>query len=200
MLSLTSRSLPLYAERSDAELLAALRADDKGAYAEIFRPYSARLFELAYGKLRSRETAEELVQELFESLWRRRADRTAQQLAPYLFSALKYRILNHIRASKVREGYAAYCRLGQTEAVATTEEAVAFEDLKAALLHGMQKLPAKSREIFRLSRLEQFTVPEIAAQVNLSAKAVEFHLTRSLKLLRVHLKEFLVVAALLFLR
>lgn len=197
---MTSRLLRLPAARTDEELLAALRADDCDAFAEIFRRYSARLFELAYGKFRCRETAEELVQGLFEALWHRRAERQAQQLESYLFSALKYRILNHIRDRKVRESYAAYCRLGQTEAVATTEEAIAVEDLQTALLRGMQQLPEKSREIFRLSRLEQFTVPEIALQVNLSAKAVEFHLTRSLKLLRVHLKDFLVVAALLFLR
>lgn len=197
---MTSRSFRLSAASTDKELLAALRADDTEAYAELFRRYSARLFEQAYGKLRCRETAEELVQELFETLWLRRADCQAQQLGPYLFSALKYRILNHLRAEKVRECYAAYCRIGQTEAVATTEEAVAFEDLKSALLRGMQQLPEKSREVFRLSRLEQFTVPEIALHVNLSTKAVEFHLTRSLKMLRMHLKDFLVVAALLFLR
>lgn len=200
MRSPTSHSQLLGAARTDQELLAALRTDDRAAYGEIFRRYSGRLLALAYGKLGSREAAEELVQELFETLWVRRAESQAQQLEQYLFSAIKYRIINYMRAYKVREAYAAYCRIRQTEAVATTEDAVAFDDLKTALLHGMQQLPAKSREIFRLSRLEQFTVPEIASQVNLSAKAVEFHLTRSLKVLRVHLKDFMVVAALLMLR
>lgn len=195
-----SRSLRLRAACTDEQLLAALRADDRGAYAEIFRRYSGRLLEAACRRLKSRETAQELVQELFEDLWFKRADRQAQQLEHYLFAAIKYRILNHIRACKVREGYAAYCRVRQTETAAVTEETIAFEDLKSALSRGMQKLPEKSREIFRLSRLEQFTVPEIASQVNLSAKAVEFHLTRSLKVLRVHLKDFLVVVTLLLLR
>lgn len=194
---MNSRSQRLYSASTDEQLLAALRADDRRAYAEIFHRYSARLFEEACRKLKSREIAEELVQELFEDLWFKRADRQAQQLNQYLFSAIKYRILNHIRARKVREGYAAYCRIRQSETVAVTEETIALEDLKAALLHGMKKLPGKSREIFRLSRLEQFTVPEIALQVNLSTKAVEFHLTRSLKILRLHLKEFLVLVVLL---
>lgn len=195
MLSLTSHSRRLYAASTDQELLVALRAADREAYAEIFRRYSGRLFELAHGKLKSRETAEELVQELFETLWLKRAESAAQQLDHYLFSAVRYRIINHIRNYKVREAYAAYCRLRQSEAVASTEEAVAYEDLSAALQSGMQQLPQKAREIFRLSRLEQFTVPEIASQVNLSPKAVEYHLTRSLKVLRVHLKDFLVLLA-----
>lgn len=191
--------LRMHTASTDEELLIALRANDREAYAEIFRRYSPRLFELAQRKVRSPEIAEELVQELFESLWFKRTDQQAQRLEHYLFSAIKYRIINHIRACKVREGYATYCRISQTETVAVTEETIAFEDLKAALLRGMQKLPIKSREIFRLSRLEQFTVPEIAVQVNLSAKAVEFHLTRSLKMMRTHLKDFLVVVALLLL-
>jgi RNA polymerase sigma-70 factor (family 1) len=197
---MNSRSLRLYAASTDEELLAALRADDRGAYAEIFRRYSARLFEMASRKLKSREIAEDLVQELFEKLWFRRAENPAQQLEQYLFSAIKYRIINHMRACGVREGYAAYCRLSQTEAVAVTEEALAVDDVKGALLNGMQKLPEQTREIFRLSRLEQFTVPEIALQVNLSAKTVESHLTRSLKVLRVHLKDFLVLVVLALLQ
>lgn len=197
---MNSHSLRLYAASTDEELLVALRADDRGAYAEIFQRYSARLFELAYRKLKSREIAEDLVQELFEKLWFKRAESQAHQLEQYLFSAIKYRILNHIRSCNVREGYAAYCRLRDTGAGAVTEETIAFEDMKAALLHGMQKLPEKSREIFRLSRLEQFSVPEIAVQVNLSTKTVESHLTRSLKVLRLHLKDFLVVAALVLLK
>jgi len=197
---MNSRSRTLHAASTDEELLAALRVNDRGAYAEIFRRYSARLFSLAYRKLKSREIAEDLVQEMFEKLWYKRADTYAQQLEQYLFSAIKYRILNHIRACAVRDGYAAYCRLCQTEAVAVTEETIAFDEVRAALLTGMQKLPEKSREIFRLSRLEQFTVPEIALQVNLSAKTVESHLTRSLKVMRLHMKGFLTIAVLLFLR
>ena len=196
---MNSRSRRLYAASSDEELLAALRVSDSAAYAEIFRRYSARLFSLACRKLKSREIAEDLVQEIFEKLWLKRADTQAQQLEQYLFSAIKYRILNHIRACAVRDGYAAYCQLFQTEAGAVTEETIAFDEVRAALLTGLQKLPEKSREIFRLSRLEQFTVPEIAQQVNLSAKTVESHLTRSLKVLRLHLKDFLAVAVLLFL-
>ena len=184
--------LSSYAAWSDDDLLVALRTDDRRAFAEVFRRHAPRLLAAACGKLQSREAAEELVQELFETLWTSRAERTIGQLAPYLLSALKYRVINHIRARDVRRGYAVYCRVHQTEAVATTEEAVALDDLRTALLRGMQQLPALSREVFRLSRLEQRTVPEIAQHVNLSPKAVEYHLTRSLKWLRLYLRDFLV--------
>jgi RNA polymerase sigma-70 factor (family 1) len=181
-----------YAAWPDNTLLAALRADDREAFAEIFQRYSSRLFEVAYAKLKGREAAEELVQELFENLWFKRGESQILDLEHYLFSAIKYRVINQIKSRKVREGYAAYCRIRHSEAVETTQEIIALQDLNAALVVGMEQLPEKSREIFRLSRLEQYTVPEIALRFNLTPKAVEYHLTRSLKLLRVYLKDFLV--------
>ena len=184
--------LKTYSAWPDDALLVALRADDREAFAEIFRRYSSRLLDLTCSKLKSREIAEELVQEIFENLWLKRVSSNIEQLEHYLFSAAKYRIINYIKSCKVRENYVAHHRLYQSEAVSTTEEVIALEDLSAALVQGMGQLPEKSREVFRLSRLEQFTVPEIASRVNLSPKAVEYHLTRAIKLLRVYLRDFLV--------
>lgn len=188
-----SSSSGQYASLADADLLAALRADEAGSFAEIYARYCYPLFTLAFRKLKSRETAEELVQDLFENLWQRRASHDIQQLKQYLFSALRYRIINHIKAQQVRAGYELYCRLHTSEADTATEESLATNELRAALLNGMRKLPAKTREIFQLSRLEQYSVAEISGQVKLSEKTVEYHLTKSLKLLRGYLREFLVL-------
>nr|WP_262898439.1 sigma-70 family RNA polymerase sigma factor [Hymenobacter negativus] len=183
---------------SDADLLTALYSDDEGSFAEIYQRYCYRLFTLAYQKLKSRETAEELVQDLFENLWNRRANHEIQQLEQYLFSALRYRIINYIKMQQVRSGYELYRRLHTSEADSTTENALALNELSAALRASVQRLPAKTREIFQLSRLEQYSVAEISGRVHLSEKAVEYHLTKSLKLLRIYLRDFLAVALAVF--
>jgi RNA polymerase sigma-70 factor (family 1) len=187
-----------YASWSDADLVAALCTDDEGSFAEIYRRYCYRLFTMADRKLKRREAAEELVQDLFENLWNRRASHRIEQLEQYLFSALRYRIINYIKAQQVRTGYELYCRLAASEADTTTEEALAHGELSAALLAGVRRLPAKTREIFQLSRLEQYSVAEISGRVNLSEKTVEYHLTKSLKLLRSYLRDFLVIVAFSF--
>jgi RNA polymerase sigma-70 factor (family 1) len=186
------------ASLSEADLLAALRADEEGSFAEIYQRYCYRLFTVAYQKLKNREAAEELVQDLFENLWNRRASHDIQQLEQYLFSALRYRIINHIKAQQVRTGYELYCRLAASEADTATEDSLAFNELRAALLASVRKLPAKSREIFQLSRLEQYSVAEISGRVNLSEKTVEYHLTKSLKLLRSYLRDFMVLVTVVF--
>ena len=195
-----SSSSSKYASLADADLLTALRADDAGSFAEIYSRYCYQLFTVAYHKLKNRETAEELVQDLFENLWHRRATHDIQQLKHYLFSALRYRIINYMKAQKVRAGYELYCRLSTSETDTATEDLLAINELRAALLASMRKLPTKTREIFQLSRLGQYSVAEISGRVNLSEKTVEYHLTKSLKLLRGYLREFLVMWVLLYWR
>jgi RNA polymerase sigma-70 factor (ECF subfamily) len=70
-------------------------------------------------------------------------------------------------------------------------------DLSAALAASVGSLPANTRAVFRLSREQYQSVPEIAVQLNLAPKTVEYHLTRSLRFLRARLKDFLMLAILL---
>ena len=191
-------SLPLrvYASWTDEALLQAMQADDRAAFAELYERYWHRVFALAYRRLKSRETAEELVQDLFATLWLKRAAHAIEHLEHYLLAAISRRVIGHLRAHQVREAYADYCRWHQAEATQETEHALAAADLTDAFASALLHLPEQSREIFRLSRLEHFSVHEIAQQLNLSAKAVEYHLTKSLRLLRIHLKDFVLLAIL----
>jgi RNA polymerase sigma-70 factor (family 1) len=188
----------VYSAWSDAALLTALAADDRTAFAEIYERYWYRVFAVAYRKLKSRETAEELVQDLFAGFWHKREQHDIQQLEHYLMAAINRRVIGHLRAHQVRVAYADYCRWYQTDTSEETEKTLAAADLSEAFAKALLLLPAQSREIFRLSRLEHFTVQEISVRLNLSSKAVEYHLTKSLRLLRGYLKDF-VVATLVFL-
>jgi RNA polymerase sigma-70 factor (family 1) len=189
----SSTAFRIYAAHSDAALLEGVRADEEGAFAEIYQRYCYRLFTVAYGKLKSHEAAEELIQDLFADLWSRRAGLQVERLESYLFSMVRYRIINYIKTQKLKAGYDLYCRLSQPATDLSTENSLALNDLTSALMTGVRKLPEKSREVFQLSRLEHYTVPEISLRVNLSEKAVEYHLTKSLKLLRSYLRDFLLV-------
>ena len=194
-------SSPAYAAWTDAALFEALRTDDEGAFGELYGRYGYRLFAAAHGKLQSREVAEELVQDLFETLWRQRATAQVQQPGAYLFAALRYRIINYVKTRRLQAGYADYCRGAHAAHDESTEQQLALRDLDAAFRTSLDRLPEKSREVFQLSRLEHQSVPEISARLRLSEKAIEYHITKSLRLLRAYLQDFLLVLPLLlFLR
>ncbi|WP_324671148.1 RNA polymerase sigma factor [Hymenobacter sp. GOD-10R] len=181
----------LYAAWSDDALVQALSKGDAKAFEEIYTRYWYPLFEVAHRKLNSREAAEELVQELFTALWHKREVHTISKLKPYLHSAIKYQIIDAIKSKITHAGYLAYTRPHLSDLDSTTEEVVAVADLSLALVASVQHLPEHTQQVFRLSRFEHQSVPEIAVRLNLSQKTVEYHLTRAMKMLRVKLKDFL---------
>jgi RNA polymerase sigma-70 factor (ECF subfamily) len=180
------------AAKDDAALVEALATNDEQAFAEIYERYWEPLHAQAGRKLRCPHEAEEVVQDLFVALWHRRHTAAIQQLEAYLFAALKYRIIDCLRAQLVRKEHATAPARRGAPADHGTEHAVAATDLAAALAASVRSLPGHAQAVFRLSRLEHRSVPEIAAQLRVSPKTVEYHLARSLKLLRNYLKEFLV--------
>jgi RNA polymerase sigma-70 factor (ECF subfamily) len=84
------------------------------------------------------------------------------------------------------------------QSVDETESTVVFNELTNEIQQAIQQLPKKSQQVFRLNRLEGRSVSEIADFLKLSERAIEYHLTKSLKQLRAHLKDF-ILALFLFL-
>ena len=83
--------LRAYKSWSDEALLTALLADNREAFAELYERHWYRVFALAYRKLKVRETAEELVQDLFTTLWHKRREQAIENLEHYLTSATNRR-------------------------------------------------------------------------------------------------------------
>ena len=194
-----AKQIRLHASWNDLELVQALRRGDEQAFAEIYNRYGLQLIEQAFRKVNSREAAEEIVQDLFTTLWHKREAAEIQKLKEYLGSAIRYRVINLIKNKFTHDGFIAYSRMLASEADYKTEHDLAASDLSGALNRGLAQLPGHTREIFQLSRVEHQTVPQIAVRLKVSTKTVEYHLTRALKLLRVSLKDFLVLAFFIFL-
>ena len=161
------------------------------AFEEIFRRYWLPLYNSARSKLRSHDEAEEVIQAIFSTLWEKRQSLLITNLAYYLNTSLRNRILNIIRNRIPQEKYWDYYKAFIPPYGDITEQAIAFDDLKNAVELAVNHLPEKSREVFRLSRLEGRSNAEIAGLLNVSEKAIEYHLTKSLKQLRVQLKDFI---------
>lgn len=180
-----------YISYSDDDLLTLLRESRTGAFEEIYRRYWTKLFSIAYHETGTREEAEELVHDLFEQLWNRREQSIIRQLSAYLVVSIKYLSTNHIKSKITHRKFQEYLIMSEMRQSFVTDEAVQFTDLSKAVEEAMKKLPEKSVEIFQLSRFENQSVRDIARQMNLSEKAVEYHITKSLKVLQEHLRPFL---------
>jgi RNA polymerase sigma-70 factor (family 1) len=183
--------MPNEKEYNEMLLLADLRNGSVHAFERIFRRHWEPLYRTARTKLRSHEEAEEVIQNIFSSLWEKREALLIGNLSYYLNTALRNRILNIIRDRIPREKYWNYYKSFIPEYQDTTDQAVAFDDLNDAVELAVNNLSEKSRQVFKLSRLEGRSNAEIATMLKVSEKAIEYHLTKSLKELRVYLKDYM---------
>ena len=74
---------------TDEQLVTQLREGNKRAFEEIYDRYWYKLFCISYHQVGSREESEELVHDIFESLWNKRSDTEIRNLATYLVIAMK---------------------------------------------------------------------------------------------------------------
>ena len=178
---------------TDQELLALIRKDDDEAFGELYNRYSPKVRALAFSKVNSIEATQEIVQEIFSGIWERRDSLYIEAVPNYLAVAVKYRAINHIKSQlafrKYSNLYKAFVKVSEEE----TMEAVEFHNLTEAIEESVQKLPEKTQLVFRLNRMEGKSISEIAIKLKLSEKAIKYHISRSIKELRFHLKEFLIL-------
>ncbi|MVT39205.1 RNA polymerase sigma-70 factor [Chitinophaga oryziterrae] len=175
---------------SEAELIALLIKGDRDAYECIYNDYWSRLYAFVYNRLKTKEAAEEIIQEVFFSLWTRRAELSlTHSLSAYLFTAVKYQVFNYIKADKVRKTYAS--QISQFKMTDNSnQEHIELSDLANAVEKEVARLPEKCQQVFRMSRNEHRSIHDIAETLNISHKTVENHLTKALRQLRLAFSEY----------
>src|SRR5690606_27212722 len=90
-----------YKLASDDKLVDLLRADDQEAYTEIYRRHAEKLYVHLRNKLRDREEAKDVIQEVFTALWNNRAGiKPRANISAYLFAAVRYKTINLLLQQK----------------------------------------------------------------------------------------------------
>ncbi len=179
---------PLYGQ----EWSSLLAQGNEQAFRDVYARYWQPLYRVAYNRVRSAPVAEELVQDVFVSLWEKRKTLQVHTSLPaYLFTALRYSVLDYIRSSAVRERYVEEILSQATQADPAADAILGLQDLEEAYTKALESLPEKCRQVFALSRQKNFSVSEIARQLAISPKTAENQITKALRLLRRSLREFL---------
>jgi RNA polymerase sigma-70 factor (family 1) len=178
-----------YNQLSDAELCAALKASDERAYTEIYNRYWDKIYTVAVNRLNDKIEAEEVLQDVFFSLWKRRTALDIQySLNTYLSVAVKYQIINH-QSRQLRKASQIATHISMQEpAIDSTQLWFSEKELQHQLTMSINKLPEKCRIVFKMSREEYKTNSQIATELGLSEKTVEAHITRALAILKTSLK------------
>jgi len=175
------------AELNDHELLALLREGDRAAYNAIYHKYKFVLYQHAWNKLRNREEAQDILQEVFASLWlKRETAKIGDNLSGYLYGSVRNKVLDHYARQEVKLRYVNNVKPDLEQGVAT-DHRVRENQLRALIDKEIAELSPRMREVFEMSRKQHMTYREIAEQLGTSEETVKKQVSGALKVLRVKL-------------
>lgn len=173
-----------YHNLTDLQLIDLLKKGDERAFAEIYDRYSEQLAGFASSKLFSLEDARDIIHDLFVKIWVGREQLQVNNLKAYLFTLIRYRIVDKIRKNITREQYAAMIQRLSIVYETTIEQQIAAKELQQNIEKSLDELSPRVKEIYLLSREENRSIPDIARQLQLSEQTVKNQLTAALKHLR----------------
>ena len=170
-------------------------------FEEIYLSYFPRLLRFAREYVAVEEDAENIVQDVFLTLWERRDELKIQVTTSYLFVLIKNRCIDHLRRMKhavigkkrMQEhfDYEQQMKLYSLEALDPV--LVADTDVERIIHHAINSLPPKCREVFVLHKIDGKKYRDIAEEMNISVSTVENHMSIALRKLREQLKDYMPV-------
>lgn len=177
---------------TDQELLAQVALGDAIAFRALYDRYWQRLLYFAYQKIRGDVAeAENIVQDVFVSLWDRRERLMIRgTLEAYLVVSVKYGVIKWLNRQYTQSLY-------NQEGVAidilddSTQEYLAFDELQQRLAQVIGTLPEKARLIYRMNKEDGMSHKQIAEELDMTETAVNVTLVRTRKTLRSALGSFL---------
>ncbi|AWO01830.1 hypothetical protein DLD77_09035 [Chitinophaga alhagiae] len=173
------------ATQTDRDLVALAREEPVAGFRLIYDRYWALLFNMAVKRLQDAAEAQDVVQEVFMTLWKQLPGlEPRESLLPYLQVLLKNRILNIYARNEVKLKYILQIQEGSAMAHENTSQALALKEVQELIEKAIQQLPPKMQLIFRMSREEQMAPAQIAAQLSLSVQTVKNQLNRATEKVR----------------
>lgn len=162
----------------------------EASFEQLFRQYWNKVHHLCARYCGDDDVAKDLTQDIFLSLWQRKKDfPDRESIEKYLTKTAKYRVIaymrDHKKESGIRDVHAPDVYL-ESDAP-NPESELDFNQLAEQTQTAIQSLPEPSRTIFLLNREQEMTYQQIASVKGLSLKSIEFHISKSLKILRKNL-------------
>ncbi len=174
---------------------------DQKAFAYFYEYYFNAIKNFCLSFVYDLDEAENITQEAFIYLWNNRSQVTSVNGIPsFLYTLAKSKCLNSIRHQKVKDKYTNHL-LNEKERTLDFEilhslsfDVLEIKELEKKIDNVINQLPAATRDVFIKKRIENKKNSEIAAELNISVKTVEAHMTKALKLLRQSLLDYFIIA------
>lgn len=173
---------------SDRSLIESVKTDSHIAYTALVDKYWADLYRHIWQKIKNADEAKDIVQDIFLGLWKNRAKIVTDKrdsIAPYLFSAAKYAIINYFSRPgiTITNENAFYAALNSPSGE-RTDDSLLLKELQQLVDSEVNNLPERLQVPYRLSREQELTIREIAVNLSMSEQTVKNNITSALHKIR----------------
>ncbi|MFA4869965.1 MAG: sigma-70 family RNA polymerase sigma factor [Pedobacter sp.] len=175
---------------TDQDLISSMKSGDHKAFEELYGRYWPEVYTMIYRRIGDREITKDIVQDIFINLWRYRDRIIAERsLAPWLNVIAKKQAISWYRkqvAGRQRD------QLYQENEAIVVPPTTALEtkELQDLLDREIDQMPVNMKLSFRLSRYENKSIKEIAAELSLSEQTVRNNISMALERLRLQTRKF----------
>ncbi len=190
----------LQLQNSDIKLL---KSGHEPTFEKVYKSFYNALYFFAIQYIDKGADAENLVQETFMALWVNKENLSCESPASirsWLYTSLKNKCLNQIEKENNKKLYSNYQLIKNQAHIDILQmdiSEVTFDEIEQLLLNALEQMPEQCRRVFELSRFQGMQNKAIAQDLEISVKAVEANITRALKTLRIHLKDYLTICFLI---
>ncbi|WP_421823991.1 RNA polymerase sigma factor [Flagellimonas oceanensis] len=152
----------------------------------LFEAYWKRLYIYAFSFVGDHHVSQDIVQEIFISLWEKSATTQIEQIESYLFRGVKYQAINFLKLQQRKAPMDnSINSIKGKEGVTEHMDYLESEDM---FLKTMDRLPNRCRQVFYLSRVQGYNNKEIAQEMDISIRTVETHISNALRVFKLYFK------------
>ena len=175
---------------NEERYVAALKEGSREAFTMLYNLYADRLYSFALVQTKSKQMAEDVVQDTFLKLWNNRTNLNCYgNVQALVFTMARNLIIDAFRRQVANIHIEAYFNLHEAlPSTASPEESLYFNETKEHLEQAKAKLSNKECKIYEMSREQDMPIKKIAQTLNLSPQTVKNYLTSTLKVFRSQLR------------
>ncbi|MGN7720438.1 RNA polymerase sigma factor [Chitinophaga sp. 22620] len=176
--------------QNDILLWQQVKQGDRPAFDQLYHRYAGPIFAMVYKHIRNRADAEDIIQEVFLSMWEKRMAIDIQHsLFNYLYSTARNRTLRHIKLNGSRpESLDLFRELldehGLAETSHETHSRARMREIESSIAGEIAGLPEQMKKVYLMNSDGGMSIPEIAGLLQISPHTVRNHIAKVRKRLR----------------